>query len=108
MWYQIAIVSILLTPIFFFSDYTWQTIQIQLPWLLLLGLLTTTIGHTMFLSSFKNFSVTTASLMSSAQPIYGILLGVLFLEEIPSLRTLVGGALILVSVIVESRRALSK
>ena len=108
MWYQIAIVSILLTPIFFFSDYTWQTIQVQLPWLLLLGLLTTTIGHTMFLSSFKSFSVTTASLMSSAQPIYGILLGVLFLEEIPSLRTLVGGALILVSVIVESRRALSK
>ena len=108
MWYQIALVSILLLPVFFFADYAWQAIEVQLPWLLLLGLLTTTIGHTMFLSSFKNFSVTTASLMSSAQPIYGILLGVICLEEMPSLRTLIGGALILVSVIVESRRALSK
>jgi len=108
MWYQIAIISILLIPVFFFANYSWQAIEVQLPWLVLLGLLTTTIGHTMFLSSFKNFSITTASLMSSAQPIYGILLGVIFLEEIPSVRTLIGGALILVSVVVESRRTLVK
>ena len=108
MWYQIAIISLLLGPIFFFVDFSWQAIEVQLPWLLLLGLLTTTIGHTMFLSSFKNFSITTASLMSSAQPIYGIILGVIFLQEIPSLRTLIGGSLILVSVIVESRRALAR
>ena len=106
MWYQIVVISILLIPVFFFTNYSWQAIEVQLPWLVLLGLLTTTIGHTMFLSSFKNFSITTASLMSSAQPIYGIILGIIFLEEVPSMRTVVGGTLILVSVVVESRRAL--
>ncbi len=105
MWYQIAIISLCLTPVFF-MDTSWPAIESQLPWLALLGLLTTTIGHTLFLMSFKNFSITTASLMSSAQPIYGILLGIIFLSEIPSVNTLIGGALILVSVVVESKRAL--
>jgi len=50
--------------------------------------------------------VTTASLMSSAQPIYGIILGILFLDEVPGVRTIIGGALILTSVLVESRRAI--
>jgi len=104
MWYQIMIVSVLLIPVLF-MNVNWPSVQEQWPYLALLGLLTTTIGHTLFLSSFKHFSVTTASLMSSAQPIYGILLGILFLNEIPGIRTIIGGALILVSVVVESRRA---
>ncbi|GGG05172.1 permease [Dokdonia pacifica] len=104
MWYQIMIVSVLLIPALF-MDVNWPSVQEQLPYLALLGLLTTTIGHTLFLSSFKHFSVTTASLMSSAQPIYGIILGIFFLQEIPGIRTIIGGALILVSVVVESRRA---
>ncbi len=105
MWYQIVIVSALLIPVLF-MNVDWFSVKEQLPYLALLGLLTTTIGHTLFLSSFKHFSVTTASLMSSAQPIYGIILGILFLEEIPSLRTVIGGVLILISVFVESRRAI--
>ena len=40
--------------------------------------------------------------MSSVQPIYGILLGMLFLAEIPSYTTIIGGALILSTVIIES------
>lgn len=105
MWHQIAIISVCLTPILFFVDVSLSQIQSQWIWLALLGLLTTTIGHTLFLLSFKNFSITTASLMSSAQPIYGIILGIIFLNEIPTLHTLIGGALILVSVVVESKRA---
>lgn len=104
MWYQIMVVSIALIPVFF-SNVSWQSVTDQLPFLILLAICTTVIGHTLFLYSFKHFSVTTASLMSSAQPIYGIILGILFLNEIPSTRTLIGGALILVSVVVESRRS---
>ena len=104
MWYQIMIITVCLIPVLF-MDVNWPSVQEQLPYLALLGLLTTTIGHTLFLSSFRHFSVTTASLMSSAQPIYGIILGILFLQEIPGIRTIIGGALILVSVVVESRRA---
>lgn len=106
MWYQIVIVSVCLIPVLFMKV-DWDSVVVQLPWLALLGLLTTTIGHTLFLMSFKNFSVTTASLMSSAQPIYGIILGIIFLNEIPTINTLIGGGLILVSVVVESRRAVT-
>lgn len=104
MFYQIVIVSILLFPVFFMGV-EWTNVYKQLPYIALLGLLTTSIGHTLFLMSFKNFSVTTASLMSGVQPVYGIILGIIFLSEIPSSRTLIGGGLILLSVVIESRRA---
>lgn len=104
MWYQIVIVSVCLVPVFFWSDF--DGVVDQLPALALLGLLTTTIGHTLFLGSFKHFSVTTASLMSSVQPVYGIILGIIFLSEIPDIGTIIGGTLILVSVVIESRRSL--
>ena len=107
MWYQNIVVSVCLLPVLFF-DVDWAVVQTQLPFLLLLALFTTSIGHTLFLSSFRHFSVTTASLMSSAQPIYGIILGILFLSEVPNLRTVLGGFLILISVVIESRRAVTK
>ena len=40
--------------------------------------------------------------MSSVQPIYGIILAVLFLDEIPSPKVMIGGALILSAVLIES------
>jgi len=40
--------------------------------------------------------------MSSVQPIYGIIFGVFLLNEIPSGNTLVGGFLILTTVVIES------
>ncbi len=43
--------------------------------------------------------------MSSVQPIYGILLGMLFLNETPDQSAVLGGGLILISVILESIRA---
>jgi drug/metabolite transporter (DMT)-like permease len=105
MFYQIVIVSVLLIPVFF-TEIEWNSVYTQLPYIALLGLLTTSIGHTLFLMSFKNFSVTTASLISGVQPIYGILLAVIFLSEIPSFRTIIGGILILTSVFIESKRVL--
>ena len=106
MWYQNIAVSVCLLPLLFL-DADWSAIQTQIPYIVLLALLTTAIGHTMFLYSFKHFSVTTASLMSSAQPIYGIILGMLFLSEVPNIQTILGGCLILISVVIESRRAVT-
>lgn len=100
MFYQILVVSIVLIPSIFFSEFSEVTSQ----WkpLLVLAILTTCIGHTLFLQSFKNFTITTASIMSSIQPVYGIILGAIFLSEIPSLKTLIGGTLIISAVIIES------
>ncbi len=70
--------------------------------ILFLALFTTVIGHTLFLMSFRRFSITSASIMSCTQPIYGILLGVVFLGEYPEWTTYIGGSLILLSVVIES------
>lgn len=106
MCYQSGVVGILLLPALFFFDLT--SMMTQWPALVTLAVLTTAVGHTLFLRSFKNFSITTASIISSIQPVYGILLGALFLQEIPALSTVIGGLLILSAVVVESRRSYTK
>ncbi len=102
MCYQMAIVSAVLLPVFFFLET--DGVLDQWKGLLTLALLTTAIGHTLFLNSFKYFSITTASIISSVQPVYGIIIGAVFLAEIPSLMTVFGGLLILGSVVIESVR----
>ncbi|WP_405223664.1 DMT family transporter [Dokdonia sp. Asnod1-B02] len=103
MWYQTLVIAIMLIPAYFIFDT--EGFVAELPYIGLLALITTALGHTMFLFSIKRFSVTAASLMGSVQPIYGIILGIIFLNEIPGWRTVLGGSLILFSVVVESLRA---
>ncbi|MDT7830327.1 DMT family transporter [Pricia sp. S334] len=103
MTYQMFIVGLLLLPVFFAYDLN----AIGQQWMGLLGvaLITTVLGHTMFINCFKHFSVTTVSILSSVQPVYGILIGALFMSEIPGWSTVLGGTLILASVVVESARS---
>lgn len=102
MTYQTAVIGILLAPVYIFADFS--AIIDQLVPLVTLALLTTAIGHTLFLLSFKNFTVTTASILSSVQPVYGVIIAMIFLKEYPSLSTVFGGFLILTAVIIESVR----
>ena len=106
MFYQISILSVLLLPSVFFMDIS--NITNQIPSLVMLALLTTAIGHTMLVSSFKHFSVSTASIITSITPIFGIILAFIFLNEIPNLNTLIGGSLILATVVIESVRSRNK
>ncbi|WP_199912780.1 DMT family transporter [Aquimarina aquimarini] len=102
MWYQLVVISICLLPFLFLMNSS----GIKEQWFptLILALLTTAIGHTLFLASFKRFSITTASIISSVQPVYGIIIGMIFLGEIPVFSTIIGGVLILTSVVIESIR----
>lgn len=102
MCFQMIVIVVVLSP-FFFTDAIYA-VPGQLPWVFILALLTTAIGHTMFLGCFRYFSITTISILSSVQPIYGIILGAIFLKEIPSLVTVLGGILILSAVAIESLR----
>lgn len=103
MTYQMVIVSLLLLPAYFLYDL--YAIGQQWEGLLGVALITTVLGHTMFINCFKHFSVTTVSILSSIQPVYGILIGALLLAEIPAWTTVLGGILILASVVVESVRS---
>jgi len=100
MFYQMLTVTLILWPAFFIFDA--NPIANDIPALVVLALVTTSIGHTLFVMSFKNFSISTASIMSSIQPIYGIIFGFLILSEIPAPKTLIGGFLILLTVVFES------
>ena len=100
IFYQMVVVALVLWPVLF----VFETHPTSEDWMALitLALLTTAVGHTLFVMSFKNFSISTASIMSSIQPVYGVLFGVFLLNEIPSENTLIGGFLILTTVIIES------
>lgn len=106
MIYQLAVIVILLIPVHWV--YPDINISSEWPYLIVLGTITTALGHTLFLSSFSHFKISTASIISSIQPIFGVLLGVLFLSEIPDLKSMFGGILILVTVIIESRKSKMK
>ena len=103
MMQQVFIVSIALLPVMFTMDTS--NMQTQLPYLLILGLVTTAIGHSLFIGSLKYFSVSTASIIGSAQPICGIIIAFIFLNEIPTWNTFFGGSLILITVVIESIRS---
>jgi len=72
------------------------------PYVLLLAVVTTALGQTLFLMSFRNFSVSTASLLGTVNPIFGIAWGALFFGELPGVWSIVGGALILSAAAVEA------
>jgi drug/metabolite transporter (DMT)-like permease len=106
MTYQLFIVVIFLAPLFLILDTT--EIIDYLPQTALLAILATAIGHTLFLYSFNHFSTISASIISCLQPIYGIILGIIFLAEIPTSSTILGGAIIITTVIIETVRVYNK
>jgi drug/metabolite transporter (DMT)-like permease len=103
MYYQLFILTIILLPVLFFMDTS--GIETQFPYVIVLALVTTAIGHTMLVHSLKYFAASTASIISSAQPVFGIIIAYFFLNEIPTWNTLIGGSLILATVFFESLRS---
>src|SRR5579875_964379 len=65
--------------------------------LLLLGVGCTAIAHTLFIAGMRDITAQLASLFGSLEPVWGILFALLLLDEVPSLRTLIGGAIILLA-----------
>jgi drug/metabolite transporter (DMT)-like permease len=72
--------------------------------LALLGVVFTGISHTLFISGLKQVRAQTASVIASLEPVYGILATVVLIGEVPSLRELAGGAIILSMALWVSRR----
>ncbi len=98
--------TVILAPVLFVMDSS--NITTQYPFVIVLALLTTAIGHTMFINSLKYFKASTASIIGSAQPVFGIIIAYFFLNEIPTVNTFLGGSLILATVIIESIRSNKK
>ncbi|WP_242084507.1 DMT family transporter [Aestuariivivens sediminis] len=106
MFYQITIISVVLLPVLWLQDTS--NIKTQYPYIIILGVITTAVGHTMLVNSLRHFTVSTASIISSIQPILGIVIAFIFLNEIPSWNTYIGGFIILLTVVIESIRSNKK
>ena len=72
---------------------------------LLLGTVFTGVAHTLFISGFKYFSASFVSILAAAQPLYGTILGIYILNEIPTVSTWLGGSLILIAIIYATVKA---
>ncbi len=76
-------------------------------WVLIavLGIVCTAAAHTLFINGLKGVGTRTASILSSLEPVYGIVLALVFLGERPSPRTLAGGAIVLAAALAATARA---
>ena len=99
MFFQLVIVSLLLLP--FCRLESISTIQANIFPLLLLGILPTVIGHALLVHCFRYFTSSQAGVLTGAQPIYSIVLAILFLGEYPTEETVIGGTIIIAAILSE-------
>ncbi|MDA1060431.1 MAG: DMT family transporter [bacterium] len=100
MFYQVFITAIVLSPMLYFYDYSFH--GNDLLFLILLGVIFTALAHTMFIRSLRSLKVKTASIITGIQPVYATILAIFILNEIPSMRVVFGGIIIVFAVIFES------
>ncbi len=102
MFWQMVFGSIFLLPAILVLQADVTFIDIRN--LLLLALLATAIAHTLMLNSIRHLGARATSVMMMIQPLYAIVLALLLLGEIPILRIIIGGLLVLGAAGVESLR----
>lgn len=74
-------------------------------WIGLLGVLCTGVAHSLFVASLAVIKARTAAVVFALEPVYGITLAWVLFHETPTLRMLLGGALIIIAIVVSSRMA---
>lgn len=74
--------------------------------LAVLGVFFTALPQTLFTASFANLKAKTVSIIATLLPIYGAVFAALVLGEIPSVRTVVGGSIVLCAVAYETARSM--
>ena len=60
-----------------------------------LGVLCTAVAHSLFIAGLHGIKAGTASMIACLEPVYGAILAAILLDEIPSARILLGGAIVL-------------
>ena len=73
--------------------------------LVVLGVLCTAVAHALFIGSLTRIRAQVASVVTGLEAVYGTLFAALCFGELPTLRTLLGGAVILGGVVLASYRS---
>lgn len=95
---QSSVAALVLLPLVFTGLSAIRSHQ----WLLLvvLGVACTAIAYTLFIAALKRLKVSTASLIAAGlEPVYGVVLAAIILSQKPEPNVLIGGAIILATVV---------
>lgn len=103
LWQNVC-AAVCLAPIVAFGSVAAMPTAADIAGLIVLGVACTGLAHTLFIASMQRVSAHAASVVAALEPVYGIALAALLLNEIPGARTLVGGALIVAAAVLASRR----
>ncbi len=91
--YEQGTAAVVLIPGFFLIQ-TQRTAQ-NIAGIAAIGLVCTALAHSLYVAAQRNVKAQTAGVISGLETVYGILFAFLFLKEVPGLRELIGGAVIL-------------
>lgn len=94
--YEQAVAAVLLIPSLFIEKAAFTPKDIVL--LVLLGTVFTGISHSLFINGLKSIRTQVAGIISSLEPVYGIIFAAFLLGEIPNSREILGGVIILSTV----------
>ncbi|MFT6898059.1 MAG: drug/metabolite transporter (DMT)-like permease [Paraglaciecola sp.] len=100
MAYQTLVIFLSLS--FFISPNISQASGQTYIWLLVLGTLLTAVPHALIATSLKHLRAKTFSLVACMQPLYGVILAILILDEQPNWQTYVGGLLVVCAALYET------
>lgn len=103
MFYQFAISAILLVP--FVGALPAQVALDDWYLLLICAAFFTAAPHVLFANSISKISAKTAGLVACLQPLYGTIWGLILLSEVPSISTLIGGAIIVGAALYETAQS---
>ena len=99
--WQNAVVALCLLP--FAAPGLTEVRPLDWVWIALLGIFCTGVAHSLFVASLAVIKARTAAVVFAMEPVYGITLAWLLFHETPTLRMLLGGALIIAAIVVSSR-----
>ena len=99
--WQNAVVALCLLP--FAAPGLTEVRPLDWVWIGLLGIFCTGVAHSLFVASLAVIKARTAAVVFAMEPVYGITLAWLLFHETPTVRMLLGGALIIAAIVVSSR-----
>jgi drug/metabolite transporter (DMT)-like permease len=93
MCYQLVAISLMLLPFVPFKESLF--VENRLLLLILLGTIFTALPHVLLVASLRHIKAVTASLILCLHPMYSIIFAALIISDIPELRVVLGGLLII-------------